>query len=184
MNRLKEKYEKEIRPALIKELGIKNQYDCPTLKKVVIASGVGTAASNKKDLEGAIADLTAICGQKPIVCKAKKSVSAFKIRQGQDIGVKLTLRGERMYQFLDKFFNIVLPRVRDFQGLSLTAFDGQGNYSIGVPEQIVFLEIEFGKIDRIRGFQITVVTTARSNEQAKALLEKLGLPFEKPNTRR
>jgi len=179
MTRLKEKYEKEIRPQLIKELTIKNLYECPALKKVVVAIGVGTAGTTPKDLEGAISDLTMITGQKPTVTKARKSIAAFKIRGGDPIGVKVTLRGKRMYQFLDKLFTLVLPRVRDFQGLPLTAFDGQGNYSIGMREQIVFLEIEFGKIDKIRGMQITIVTNTQSDDLAKALLIKLGLPFEK-----
>src|SRR3990172_2877555 len=131
MNRLKERYQKKIRPELMKELNLKNIYEVPQVKKIIVASGVGSAVSNKKDLEGAIGDLELICGQKPVVCKAKKSIAAFKVRIGNEIGIKVTLRGERMYAFLDKLFNLVLPRVRDFQGLPLTSFDGHGNYSIG-----------------------------------------------------
>lgn len=179
MSRLKEKYEKQIRPELIKELNIKNIYNCPAVQKVIVAIGVGNADSNKKDLEGALSDLALICGQKAIVCKAKKSIAAFKVRQGQAIGAKVTLRGQRMYDFLDRLFTLVLPRVRDFQGLPLKAFDGQGNYSLGIKEQIVFLEIEFGKIDKIRGMQITIVTNTDKDNEAKLLLQKLGLPFEK-----
>lgn len=177
MNRLKERYEKEIRLALMKELKLKNIYEVPKVKKVIVASGVGSAATSKKDLEGALSDLSLITGQKPVACKAKKSISAFKVRKGQEIGVKVTLRGERMYAFLDKLFNLVLPRVRDFQGLPLDSFDGQGNYTLGVREQIVFLEIEFGKIYKVRGLQITIVTNTHNNEQARLLLQKLGLPF-------
>jgi len=179
MNRLKERYEKEIRPALQKELKLTNMYTVPRVEKVIVASGVGTANSNRKDLEGAIRDLSLICGQRPVVTKAKKAISAFKIREGFEVGIKITLRGERMYDFLDKLFTLVLPRVRDFQGLPLSAFDRQGNYSIGMREQIVFLEIDFGSIDKIRGFQITIVTNTKSDEEAKLLLTKLGLPFAK-----
>ncbi|KKP69681.1 50S ribosomal protein L5 [candidate division CPR3 bacterium GWF2_35_18] len=184
MNRLKEKYIKEIRPALVKEFELQNPYEVPMVKKVVVSIGVGSAVTNKKDLEGAMSDLALICGQKPAFTRAKKSIAAFKVRQGNEIGTKVTLRGDRMYAFLDKLFTLVFPRVRDFQGLPLNAFDGQGNYSIGMREQIVFLEIEFGKIDKIRGLQITIVTNTNSDEQAKLLLQRLGLPFEKKDKKR
>ena len=179
MNRLEKKYKKEIRQQLIKELKLENEHQCPKIEKVVVAMGIGSAVSNKKDMEGARKDLEIICGQKSVVCKARKSIAAFKIRQGDEIGAKVTLRGDRMYQFLDKLLSLVLPRVRDFQGLPLKSFDGQGNYSIGIKEQIVFLEIEFGKIDKVRGLQITIITSTQDDNVAKLLLEKIGTPFAK-----
>lgn len=179
MNRLKEKYQKEIRPELMKEYQFANMYECPEIKKVIVATGVGSAVKTKQDLVGAVKDLTIITGQKPVICKAKKSIAAFKVRAGNEIGAKVTLRGDRMYAFLDKVFTLVLPRVRDFQGLPANSFDGQGNYSFGMQEQIVFLEIEFGNIDKVRGLQITIVTNTKNDEQSRMLLQKLGLPFEK-----
>ncbi len=179
MNRLKEKYNKEIIPALKIKYNYKTTMAVPKLEKIVINMGVGDAAANKKFLEGAVADLTAITGQKPIITKAKKAISGFKIRAGHEIGCKVTLRGEDMYNFLDKLISISLPRVRDFRGLSPKAFDGRGNYTFGLSEQLVFPEIVYDNIVKIRGMDITMITTANSDEEAKELLEQLGLPFQK-----
>ncbi|MBI2252484.1 MAG: 50S ribosomal protein L5, partial [Armatimonadetes bacterium] len=159
MNRLKEKYKKEIIPALMKKFKYKNIMQVPSLEKVVISMGVGEAISNSKVMDNALSDLSLISGQKPIITKAKKSIASFKLRQGMSIGCKVTLRGERMYIFLDKLFNIVLPRIRDFRGLSSKAFDGKGNYSIGLKEQIIFPEIEYDKIDKTRGMNINIITS-------------------------
>lgn len=179
MNRLKERYQKELVPALFKELGLQNIMQVPTPKKVVVNIGLGEAMDNPKALEAAVADMTAITGQKPIVTKARKSIANFKLREGRAIGAKVTLRGERMWSFLDRLMNIVLPRVRDFRGVSPDAFDGRGNYTLGLREQLIFPEIEYDKIDKIRGMEITIVTNAPSDDQAAAMLEMLGMPFRK-----
>jgi large subunit ribosomal protein L5 len=179
MSRLREKYEKEVVPALIEKFGYKNIMQVPKLEKVVINIGVGEAKENPKALEAAMNDLMMISGQKPVVTRAKKSISNFKIRKGMPIGVKVTLRRERMYEFLDKLFNIALPRVRDFKGVSPDSFDGRGNYALGVREQLIFPEIDYDKIDKVRGMDIIIVTTAKTDEEAKALLELLGMPFAK-----
>jgi len=177
MNRLKEKYRKEIVPAMQQRFNYENVMEVPKLDKVVVNIGVGEAIGNPKAMEGAVADLTKITGQKPIITKAKKSVAAFKIRTGMAIGVKVTLRAERMYDFTDKLFNIALPRVRDFRGVSDKSFDGRGNYSIGLKEQLMFPEIDYDKIDKLRGMDIVFVTTAKTDEEAKALLTMMGMPF-------
>jgi len=179
MNRLNQKYNETI----VKELTEKFQYssvmECPKVVKIVINIGVGDAKDNPKALEEAVAELTQISGQKPIITKAKKSIANFKIRENMSIGCKVTLRGERMYDFMDKLFNISLPRVRDFRGVSKTAFDGRGNYTLGVKEQLIFPEINYDKVAIIRGMDVVFVTTAKTNEEAKALLTALGMPFEK-----
>ncbi|MBX5464036.1 MAG: 50S ribosomal protein L5 [Clostridia bacterium] len=177
MNSLRERYLKEIRPGLQRRFGYRNIMEVPRLEKIVVNMGVGAATRDPKLLDGAVRDLAAITGQKPLVTKARKSVAAFKVRTGMSIGAKVTLRGERMYDFLEKLVSVVLPRVRDFHGVSPDAFDGRGNYSLGLREQLVFPEIEYDKIDQIRGMDITLVTTARTDEEAKALLEELGVPF-------
>lgn len=177
MSRLKEKYEQEVIPALKQKFGYKNIMQVPKLEKVVINMGISDARENPKAIESAVSDLAAITGQKPIVTKAKKSIAAFKLRQGMPIGVKVTLRAEKMYHFLDKLFNINLPRVRDFKGVSADAFDGRGNYTLGIKEQLIFPEIDYDKIDRVRGMDITIVTTAKTDEEAKELLKNLGMPF-------
>ena len=177
MNRLKEKYRKEIIPAMLQRFSYENVMEVPRLDKVVINIGVGEAISNPKAMEGAVADLTKITGQKPIITKAKKSVASFKVRTGMSVGVKVTLRADRMYDFTDKLFNIALPRVRDFRGVSDNSFDGRGNYSIGLREQLMFPEIEYDKIDKLRGMDIAFVTTAKTDEEAKALLSFMGMPF-------
>jgi large subunit ribosomal protein L5 len=175
--RLKEKYLSEAVKGLIDKFGYKNVMQVPKLEKVVINMGVGEAVGNSKALDGAVVDMTAISGQKPVVTKAKKSIAAFKLRQGMSIGVKVTLRGERMYYFLDKLINIALPRVRDFRGVNAASFDGRGNYSLGMKEQLIFPEINYDKIDKVRGMDIVIVTTAKTDEEAKALLALLGMPF-------
>ncbi|KYH33680.1 50S ribosomal protein L5 [Neomoorella mulderi] len=177
MARLKEKYLKEIRKLLQDKFGYKNVMEIPKLEKIVVNMGVGEATQNPKAIEGAVQDLMAITGQKPIVTKAKKSIAAFKLRQGNSIGCKVTLRGERMYEFLDRLINVALPRVRDFQGVSPNSFDGRGNYSLGLKEQLIFPEIEYDKIDKTRGLEITMVTTAKSDEEARELLRSFGMPF-------
>jgi large subunit ribosomal protein L5 len=179
MSRLREKYQKEVVPALMERFGYKNIMQVPKLEKVVINIGVGEAKENPKALEAAVDDLTMIAGQKPVITRAKRSISNFKIRKGMPIGVKVTLRGERMYEFLDKLFNIALPRVRDFKGVSPNSFDGRGNYALGIKEQLIFPEIDYDKIDKIRGMDIIIVTTAKTDEEAKGLLELLGMPFAK-----
>ena len=179
MNRLKEKYNQEIRPRL-KEIGnYKSIMEVPQLEKIVINIGVGDAVHNSKLIEGAMNDLEVITGQKPVVTKAKKSIATFKLREGDKIGCKVTLRGQRMYEFLDKLFNISLPRTRDFRGVSKTAFDGRGNYTFGIKEQLIFPEINYEQVNRVRGMDIVVVTTAKSDEEAKELLTLLGVPFAK-----
>jgi large subunit ribosomal protein L5 len=177
MARLKDQYVKDVSPALMKKFSYKNVMQIPKVEKVVINMGVSDAVGNPKSLDAAVADLTIIAGQKPVVTKAKKSISAFKIREGMSIGTKVTLRGERMYHFLDKLFSVAMPRVRDFRGISPKAFDGRGNYTMGVKEQLIFPEIEYDKIDKIRGMDITIVTTAQTDEEARELLKLMGMPF-------
>lgn len=179
MNRLKEFYRTEGVPVLAKELGVNNVMEVPRIVKVVVNIGVGEALDNPKALDAAVNDLSLITGQRPIVTKARKSIANFKLREGRAIGVKVTLRGERMWAFLDRLINIVLPRVRDFRGVSREAFDGRGNYTLGLREQLIFPEIEYDKIDKIRGMEITIVTTARSDDQARMLLQMLGMPFKR-----
>jgi large subunit ribosomal protein L5 len=175
--RLKERYQKEIAPAIAKEFAIKNPMAIPRLDKVVINMGMGEAIANAKILDTAADELRAITGQKPVVTKAKKSIASFKLRQGMPIGTMVTLRGDRMYEFLDRLVSIALPRVRDFRGVSPKAFDGRGNYTIGVREQLIFPEIDFNKVDKLRGMNISIVTTAQTDELARALLKALGMPF-------
>jgi large subunit ribosomal protein L5 len=177
MARLKEFYSQEVAPAMMKKFGYKNVMEIPKVAKVVVNMGVSEAVGNPKVLDAAVADLTQISGQKPIVTKAKKSISAFKVREGMSIGTKVTLRGERMYHFMDKLLNVALPRVRDFRGISPKAFDGRGNYTLGVKEQLIFPEMEYDKIDKIRGMDITIVTTAKTDEEARELLKLMGMPF-------
>jgi large subunit ribosomal protein L5 len=177
MNRLKEKYNKEVAPALQQRFSYDNVMEIPKLVKVVVNIGMGEAISNPKAMEGAVADLKKITGQKPVITKAKKSVAAFKVRTGMPIGVKVTLRAGRMFDFTDKLFNIALPRVRDFRGVSDKSFDGRGNYTMGLKEQLMFPEIDYDKIDKLRGMDIVFVTTARTDEEAKALLSLMGMPF-------
>ena len=177
MSRLEEKYKNEIVPQLIKEFGYKNIMQVPKLKKIVLNIGLGEAVQNAKALEAAEVDLVAISGQHPVVTRAKKSIAAFKLRAGMPIGMMVTLHGERMYEFLDKLVNIVLPRIRDFQGIPRDSFDGKGNYSLGMKEQIVFPEIDYDKVDKTRGLEVTIVTTANNNEEGRQLLESLGMPF-------
>jgi large subunit ribosomal protein L5 len=178
--RLKEKYLSEVRPKLQERFNYKNPMQVPKLEKVVLNMSVSEAIQTSKALDAAVADLTTISGQKPIITKAKKSIAAFKLREGMNIGTKVTLRGERMYTFLDKLFNIVLPRIRDFRGLSRKSFDGRGNYSLGLREQLVFPEINFDKVDKARGMDIIIVTTARNDEEATEFLTHMGLPLQKP----
>lgn len=177
MARLKEKYKTEVIPALVKQFNYANIMQVPKLEKVVINMGVGQAVQDPKQLDAAVRDLTIIAGQKPVITRAKKSIANFKIREGMRIGTKVTLRGERMYEFLDKFFNIALPRVRDFGGVSPVSFDGRGNFAMGLKEQLVFPEIDYDKIDKVRGMDIVVDTDAKTDEEAKALLKLLGMPF-------
>ncbi len=177
--RLKEKYKSQVAPQLKEKFGYKNVHQIPKFEKVVINMSVGDAISNSKALDVAIQELTTISGQKPVITKAKKSIAAFKLREGMNIGGKVTLRGERMYVFLDKLFNIVLPRIRDFRGLSRKSFDGRGNYNMGLREQLVFPEINFDKVDKARGMDIVIVTTAKNDEEATAFLESMGLPLQK-----
>lgn len=179
MNRLKEKYLKEIVPALQKQFNYSSIMQVPKVEKVVINMGVGDAIANAKALEEAVAELTMIAGQKPVITKAKKSIANFKLREGMAIGCKVTLRGERMYEFLDKLVNISLPRVRDFRGISKNAFDGRGNYTLGVKEQLIFPEINYDKVNKVRGMDIVIVTTAKNDEEGRALLSGIGMPFEK-----
>ncbi len=179
MNRLEQKYTETVKPALMKDFNYTSPMQCPKLEKIVINFGVGDAITNPKLLEEAVSELTQISGQKPVITKAKKSIANFKLREGMAIGCKVTLRGERMYDFLDKLINISLPRVRDFRGVSGTAFDGRGNYTLGVKEQLIFPEINFDKVGKIRGMDVVIVTTAKTNKEAYALLEGLGMPFAK-----
>ena len=179
MNRLEQKYVETVKPSLMKEFSYSSVMECPKLEKVVLNMGVGDAIANPKALEEAVAELTEIAGQKPVITKAKKSIANFKLREGMSIGCKVTLRGERMYEFLDKLFNISLPRVRDFRGVSATAFDGRGNYTLGVKEQLIFPEINFDKVAKVRGLDIVIVTSAKTNKEAYSLLKELGMPFVK-----
>ena len=178
MDRLQEKYLKEVVPAMTEKFGYKNIMQLPKIEKVIINMGVGEAVGNPKALDAAVSDLTIISGQKPLLTRAKKSLAAWKLREGMPIGAKVTLRGTRMYQFLDKFMNVALPRVRDFRGVSDKAFDGRGNYAVGLKEQLIFPEIEYDKIDKIRGMNIVIVTTAQTDEEARELLKLMGMPFK------
>jgi large subunit ribosomal protein L5 len=180
-SRLSERYKKDVAPALLKQFDYSSQMQIPRLHKVVINIGMGEVIreGNNKAMENAVRDLATITGQQPVVTKAKKSVAAFKLREGMSIGCMVTLRGQRMYDFLDKLINVTLPRVRDFQGISPDAFDGRGNYSLGLREQVIFPEIEYEKIDKVRGMEITVVTTAKTDEEGRSLLALLGMPFKK-----
>lgn len=179
MNRLKEKYNKEIVPELIKKYNYKSKMEAPKIEKIVVNIGVGDATTNSKLLDAAVADLTAITGQKPVVTKAKKAIAGFKLREDQAIGCKVTLRGESMYNFLDKLVSITLPRVRDFRGISPKAFDGRGNYTLGLTEQLIFSEIEYDNVVKVRGMDIVFVTTANTNDEAFDLLKGFGMPFKK-----
>ncbi|MBV8283720.1 MAG: 50S ribosomal protein L5 [Candidatus Eremiobacteraeota bacterium] len=179
MERLREKYQSQVRKQLQDRFGYKNANQVPKLEKVVVNMSVGEAIVNPKSLDAAVAELSAITGQKPIVTKAKKSIAAFKLREGMNIGAKVTLRGDRMYVFLDKLFNIVLPRIRDFRGLPAKSFDGRGNYNLGLREQLVFPEINYDKVDKTRGMDITIVTSAKSDEEASEFLVAMGLPIQK-----
>jgi len=175
--RLKERYTKEIAPALAKEFNITNPMATPRLEKIVINMGLGEAIANSKILDTAADELSSISGQKPVTTKAKKSIASFKLREGMPIGSMVTLRGDRMYEFLDRFVSVALPRVRDFRGISPKAFDGRGNYTLGIRDQLIFPEIDFNKVDKTRGMNISIVTTAKNDEQARALLKALGMPF-------
>ena len=175
--RLQEYFEQTIRPAMSEEFGYKNRMEVPKLTKIVIKMGVGEASQDKKKIEGALSDLTAITGQKPVVTKAKKSIAAFKLRDGMTVGAKVTLRRDRMYEFLDRLVNIALPRVRDFRGIPGKSFDGNGNYAMGMKEQIVFPEVDYDKVDAIRGMDIIICTSAKSDAEAKALLKGFNMPF-------
>ena len=179
MARLKEHYKSEVAPALMKKYSYKSVMQIPKLDKIVINVGAGEARENSKVIDAIAGDIAAITGQKPYICKAKKSVANFKLREGMNIGVKVTLRGERMYEFLDRFFNVALPRVRDFRGINPNSFDGRGNYNMGLKEQLIFPEIDFDKIDKVRGMDICFVTTAQTDEEARELLKLMGAPFSK-----
>ncbi|MDB7946459.1 50S ribosomal protein L5 [Faecalitalea cylindroides] len=179
MNRLQDKYQNEVVPAMMKEFNYKSVMEVPAIEKVVVNIGVGDAIQNSKLLDEAVEELAAITGQQPVITKAKKSIANFKLREGMPIGCKVTLRRQKMYEFLDKLFNISLPRVRDFRGVSDTSFDGRGNYTLGIKEQIIFPEIDFDKVNRSRGMDVVIVTSAKTNEEAKALLTKMGMPFKK-----
>jgi large subunit ribosomal protein L5 len=176
---LKERYRNDVVPALINTLNLENVMEVPRIQKVIVNIGVGEALDNAKALDAAVNDLTLITGQKPVITKARKSIAAFKLREGRAIGVKVTLRGERMWSFLDRLMNIALPRVRDFRGISANSFDGRGNYTLGLREQLVFPEIDYDKIDKIRGMEVTIVTTARDDHEGRVLLTMLGMPFIK-----
>lgn len=179
MNHLKERYVKEVAPTLLKTLNLQNVMQVPKVKKVVVNVGVGEALDNPKSLEATVEDIMKITGQKPIITKARKSIANFKLREGRAIGVKVTLRGERMWDFLDRLMNVALPRVRDFRGVPADAFDGRGNYTLGLREQLVFPEIDYDKIDKLRGLEISIVTSARTDEEGRQLLKLLGMPFKK-----
>ena len=175
--RLRTRYQKEVAPQIAKDFGIRNPMAIPRVEKIVLNMGMGEAIANSKILDTAVEELRSISGQKPVITKAKKSIASFKLRQGMPIGVMVTLRGDRMYEFLDRLVSVALPRVRDFRGVSPKAFDGRGNYTIGIREQLIFPEIDFNKVDKLRGMNISIVTTARNDEQARALLKALGMPF-------
>ena len=179
MSRLKETYQNEIIPAMVKKFGYKNVLQVPKLEKVVVNMGVGEARENAKLLEAAVKDMETIAGQKAVVTKAKKSVANFKIREGMSIGCKVTLRGEKMYEFVDRLINLALPRVRDFRGVNPNAFDGRGNYALGIKEQLIFPEIEYDKVDKVRGMDVIFVTTAKTDEEARELLTQFNMPFAK-----
>lgn len=179
MNRLYEKYTNEVVPQLMKDFSYKSIMEVPKIEKVVVNIGVGDAISNSKLLDEAVEELAAITGQAPVVTKAKKSIANFKLREGMPIGCKVTLRQEKMYEFLDKLFNISLPRVRDFRGVSDTSFDGRGNYTLGIKEQLIFPEVDYDLVDKVRGMDIVIVTTANSDEESRELLTQLGMPFQK-----
>ncbi len=179
MNKLKEQYQTEVAPALMKALDMHNIMQLPTVEKVVVNIGLGEAMDNPKAMDAAVNDLIQISGQRPVITKARKSIANFKLREGRAIGAKVTLRGEKMWAFLDRLINIVLPRVRDFRGISPDAFDGRGNYTLGLREQLIFPEIEYDKIDKVRGMEITIVTTAQTDDEATLLLGMLGMPFRK-----
>ena len=179
MARLKDYYISDVAPALMKKFGYKSVMQIPKIEKVVVNVGCGEARDNQKMMDAVLKDLTAITGQKPVTCKAKKSVANFKLREGMIIGAKVTLRADKMYEFIDRFFNVALPRVRDFRGINPDSFDGRGNYSIGLKEQLIFPEIEYDKIDKIRGMDICFVTTAKTDEEARELLTLMGAPFSK-----
>ncbi|NLU09390.1 MAG: 50S ribosomal protein L5 [Tepidanaerobacter acetatoxydans] len=177
MSRLKDKYLNEVVPALMQKFNYKNIMEVPRIEKVIVNMGINDARENAKAIEAATGDLAQITGQRPVVTKARKSIAAFKLREGMPVGAKVTLRAEKMYDFLDKLFNINLPRVRDFKGVSPDAFDGRGNYTLGIKEQLIFPEIDYDKIDRVRGMDVTIVTTAKTDEEARELLKNLGMPF-------
>jgi large subunit ribosomal protein L5 len=179
MSRLKEKYQSEIVPGLISKFGYTSTMQAPKIEKIVINMGVGDAVQNSKSLDNAVEELTLISGQKPVVTKAKKSIAGFRLREGMPIGAKVTLRGERMYDFLDKLISVSLPRVRDFRGVSPKSFDGRGNYTLGVKEQLIFPEVDYDKVNRVRGMDIVIVTTADTDEEARELLTQFGMPFKK-----
>jgi len=179
MNRLKEKYVKEITPSLVEKFSYTSVMQTPKVDKIVINMGVGDAVSNAKNLDKAVEELALISGQKPMITKAKKSIAGFRLREGMPIGAKVTLRGERMYEFLDKLVSVSLPRVRDFHGVSKKSFDGRGNYTLGVKEQLIFPEVDYDMVDKVRGMDIVIVTTANTDEEARELLAQLGMPFQK-----
>ncbi|MCR5705929.1 MAG: 50S ribosomal protein L5 [Acholeplasmatales bacterium] len=179
MNRLQEKYQNSVRAELQKQFNYNSSMEIPKIEKIVLNMGVGDATSNSKVLDDAVAEMTKIAGQKPVVTKAKKSIATFKLREGMPIGCKATLRGERMYEFLDKLISIALPRVRDFRGISADAFDGRGNYTLGVKEQLIFPEINFEEVKKIRGLDVVIVTTAKTDEEGRALLKLMGMPYKK-----
>ncbi len=179
MNRMKEIYREEIAPVLFEELSLENAMQVPKIEKVVVNIGVGEALDNPKALDEAVRDLTTITGQRPVITKAKKSIANFKLREGRAIGTKVTLRGDRMWSFLDRLINVALPRVRDFRGISPDSFDGRGNYTLGLQEQLIFPEINYDDVETVRGMEITIVTTAENDDQARALLTKFGMPFRK-----
>jgi large subunit ribosomal protein L5 len=179
MNRMQEQYQKDVAPALFKEFNFKNVMQVPRIEKVVVNIGLGEAMVDPKALDAAVSDMTQIVGQKPVLTKSRKSIANFKLREGVVIGTKVTLRGERMWAFLDRLMNVALPRVRDFRGVSANAFDGRGNYTLGLRDQLIFPEIDYDKIDKLRGMEVTIVTTAKTDDQARALLQMLGMPFKK-----
>ncbi|MFL2101127.1 50S ribosomal protein L5 [Desemzia sp. FAM 23991] len=179
MNRLKEKYTKEVTPAMMEKFNYSSIMQTPKVDKIVINMGVGDAVSNTKNLDKAVNELTVIAGQKPVITKAKKSIAGFRLREGMPIGTKVTLRGDRMYDFLDKLVSVSLPRVRDFRGVSNKAFDGRGNYTLGIKEQLIFPEVEYDMVDKVRGMDIVIVTTANTDEESRELLTQLGMPFQK-----
>jgi len=180
--RLRDRFSKEIAPALMKELGLTNPMAVPRLHKIVVNMGVGEATQNSKVLDPLVNDLGQIAGQKPVVTKAKKSIAAFKVRSGMPIGAMVTLRGDRMYEFLDRLINMALPRVRDFRGVSTKSFDGRGNYTLGLRDQLIFPEIDYSRVDKLKGMNVTIVTTARDDNQARTLLKHMGMPFREANS--